>query len=330
MIRQRLFRSAPTLLPLFLLMGLLGGVAQAQFSGPALGASTPVNVPVAPTTDPAILFPTGHEIHLGPGDLITVHLYGSTDYTPVARVSLDGSVQLPLIGTVAVDGLSVHQAERLIAQRLVEGGMYRSPQVTLQLMESPNQVATITGEMHGVIPVVGRRRLFDVLAAAGGLPPTASHTITIQRPGVNQPIVIDLGTDPALSDKANIPVFPRDTIMVSRTGVVYVLGAFKTQGAIPLAQNSPQTLMQVAAISGGPGFEGKLGDLRLIRTVGLERKVVHIDIKRVMNGKEPDPVLQTDDIIFLPTDNMKAAIKSGGVSTLLGFASILILALQSY
>jgi len=84
--------------------------------------------------------------------------------------------------------------------------------------------------------------------------------------------------------------------------------------------------MQVAALSGGPGFEGKYGDLRLIRTIGVERKVVHVDIKRVMNGKDPDPVLQTDDIVFLPSDSMKAAIKSGGLGTLLGFASILIVA----
>ena len=69
--------------------------AWAQFSGPALSASTPVNRPVTPTTDPALLFPPNREIHLGPGDLIMVHVYGAPDYLPTARVSIDGSVQLP-------------------------------------------------------------------------------------------------------------------------------------------------------------------------------------------------------------------------------------------
>jgi polysaccharide biosynthesis/export protein len=326
--RHRRLRAALRTLCVLSVLNLLVGAVQAQFSGPALGASTPVNRRVTPTTDPAILYPAGREIHLGPGDLIAVHLYGSQDYSPIARVSVDGSVQLPLLGTVPVDGLTIHEAEKLIAERLVNAGMYRNPQVTLQLTESPNQVATITGELHGVVPVVGQRRLFDVLATAGGLPPTASHMVTIHRVGSDQPIVIDLGTDPALSDKANVPIFPRDTIVVARTGVVYVLGAFKSQGAIPLQQNSPLTLMQVAALSGGPGFEGKSSDLRLIRTDGVERKVVHVDIKRIMNGKDPDPVLQTDDIVFLPSDSMKAAIKSGGLGTLLGFASILIVAVH--
>jgi polysaccharide export outer membrane protein len=222
--------------------------------------------------------------------------------------------------------LTLHQAEYLIASRLASAGMYRDPQVTLVLTESPNQIVTVTGEMHAVVPVVGEKRLYDVLAAAGGLTSTSSHMITINRPGVAEPIIVDLGTNPATSARADVPVFAGDTIVIARVGVVYVLGAFKTPGAIPIAQNSPLTLMQVAAVAGGPGFEGKLNDLRIIRTVGLERKVVHVDIKKVLNGAAPDPVLQTDDIVFLPTDQMKAAIKAGGIGTVLAFASILILA----
>jgi polysaccharide biosynthesis/export protein len=320
-------RAWPTF-AFLLLLCLVGSSAEAQFSGPALGASIPVNAPVTPTTDPAILYPAGRDIHLAEGDLLTIHIYGATDYAPPVRVGIDGLVQLPLVGAVRVKNLTIPQAESLIAERLKDAGMYRNPQVTIQLTESPNQNVTVTGEIHGVIPVPGEKRLFDVLAAAGGLPPTASHTVTINRPGVAQPIVVDLGTDPMLSKRANVPVFAGDTVIVSRVGSVYLLGAFRVQGAIPIQQNSPLTLMQVAAIGGGPGFEGKYNDLRIIRAEGIERKVVHVDIKKVINGKEPDPVLEADDIIFLPTDPMKAAIKSGGISTLLGIASILIVAVR--
>jgi polysaccharide export outer membrane protein len=311
-----------------LMLCLSAGVAQAQFSGPALGSSTSVNRTVTPTTDPAILYPVGRDVHLANGDLLVIHLYGMPDYAPPVRVGLDGTIQLPLIGSVHVEGLTLHEAEDLIATRLTSAGMYRNPQVTIVMTESPNQVVTVTGELHGVLPVAGARRLFDVLAAAGGLPPTASHTITINRPGVAQPIVVDLGTDPAHSSRADVPVFPGDTIIVARVGVVYLLGAFKTQGPIPIQQNSPLTLMQVAAIGGGPGFEGKANDLRIIRTVGLDRRVVHVDIKKVIDGKAPDPVLQADDIVFLPTSAMKAAIKGGGLGTLLGIASTLIFAVR--
>jgi polysaccharide biosynthesis/export protein len=325
--RMKMAGVRVALIPLVMLC-LFAGVAEAQFSGPALGSSTSVNPPVTPTSDPAILYPVARDIYLENGDLLAVHLYGTSDFAAPMRVALDGTIQLPLIGSVHVEGLTGHQAEALIAERLTSAGMYRNPQVTITLTESPNQSATVTGEVHGIVPIVGRRRLFDVLTAAGGLPPTASHIITINRPGVDQPIVIDLGTDPSKSARSDVPIFPRDTIIVARVGVVYLLGAFKTQAAIPLQQNAPLTLMQVAAIGGGVGFEGKTDDLRIIRTVGYERTVVHVDIKKVFNGQAPDPVLQADDIIFLPTSSMKAAIKSGGISTLLGIASILIFAVE--
>jgi polysaccharide export outer membrane protein len=338
------WRRAWLAFAVFLLMALCGRVAEAQFSGPALGITSEVNPPITITTDPAILFPAGRDVYLGVGDVLTIRIYGNADYTPLVRIGLDGTVQLPLVGSVLVNNLTVHQTQDLIAQKLKAAGMFRDPQVSIQIMESPNQIVTLIGEVHGIVPVLGQRRLFEVLAAAGGgsggagattvvvggggLPATASHVITINRYGVAEPIVIDLGTDPAKSALINIPIFPRDTIIVPRVGVVYLLGAFKTQGAIPLQQNSPITLMKVAALAGGPGFEGKFDDLRIIRTTGTTRQVVKVNISKVINGKVPDPVLEAEDIVFLPTSPMKAVIKNGGIATLLGIISILIVAVQ--
>lgn len=329
------------ILAMLLVMGLSGS-AMAQFSGPALGISTPVNPPYTITTDPAILYPANRDVYLWHDDLITVHIFGSTDYGPIVRVGLDGTIQLPLIGSVQVEGLTLHQAQSLIAQKLISAGMYRDPQVTIQITESPNQTATVIGELHGVVAIIGERRLYDVLAAVGsggftststtvvlgggGLPTTASHIITINRPGVAEPITVDLGTNPEKSAEANIPIFPRDTIIVPRVGVIYLLGAFKNQGAVPLTQNSPMTLMKVAALTGGSGFEGKQNDLRIVRSVGTTRQVIRVDLSKVVKGEAPDPVLQAEDIVFLPTNSMKAAIKNGGIGTLLGIVSVLLVA----
>jgi polysaccharide biosynthesis/export protein len=343
-LNQVALRKAWLVPAVFLLMIVSARIAEAQFSGPALGISSEINPPITITTDPAILFPASRDVYLGVGDIFAVRVYGNGEYIPVVRIGLDGTVELPLIGSVAVDGLTVRQTQNLIAQKLKAAGMFRDPQVSVQVTESPNQIVTVVGELHGIVQVIGERRLFDVFAAVGsgggtgggagsttvvlgggGLPSTASHVITINRYGMAQPIVIDLGTDPAKSALSNIPIFPRDTIIVPRVGVVYLLGAFKTQGAIPLQQNSPITLMKVAALAGGPGWEGRFNDLRIIRTTGTTRQVVKVDISKVINGKVPDPVLQAEDIVFLPTNPMKAAIKNGGISTLLAIVSILIL-----
>jgi polysaccharide biosynthesis/export protein len=301
-------------------------MALAQFSGPSLPISTQLNPPIELTTDPAILFPPSHEIRLLPGDLLNIHLYGMPDYAPIARVSQDKTIQLPLLGVVMVGGLTLKQAEDLIETRLVSAGMYRNPQISIQLMESPNGTATLTGEMHGVIPVFTGKRLFDVLSAGGGLTPLSSHTIIINRPGLEKPIAVNLGANPAESAVSNIPIFPGDTIVVPKVGVVYLLGEFKIQGAVPLQQNAPLTLMKAAAMGGGTQFPARYSDLRIIRTNGTTRSVVKADLRRITSGKDPDPVLQPDDIIFMPTDFIKNAISNGGLGVLLGVVSLLLYA----
>jgi polysaccharide biosynthesis/export protein len=297
--------------------------AFAQFSGPATSSTATYNQTVTATTDRAILYPGERDVVLTVGDVITIHLFSDAKYSPVVRVNNDGTVLLPLIGIVHLEGLSVTQAEQLIAEKLDADGMYRDPQVTLQITEGPNAVATVIGEVHGVVPVVGSRHLLDVLSSAGGLPPAASHVITINRPGVAKPIVVDLGTDPLLSSLGNIPIFPGDTIVVSRIGIVYMLGSFTSAtGTISLNAYTPLTLTEATALSGGIKWEGRFADLRIIRTVGDHRTVAVYNIKKVLDGKAPDPILQPNDIVYLPPVPFKQLITSGGLGTILGLVDL--------
>ena len=320
-------RSRPVhrrLLSALLCAAALAAPACAQYSGPPSDSIPQAPPPTVLTTDRTLLFPAAHDLQLSSGDLISVHLFGQPDYTPLVRIGVGGSATLPLIGVIELSGLTIPQAEQLIAQKLVAGGFYRDPQVTVQLMEGPNAVVTLVGETHGIVPVTGSRRLLDVISTAGGLPGNASHVITIHRPGVDQPIVVDLGTDPLQSTLANIPVFAGDTIVVARIGVVYMIGSFKNPGTIALTPYSQLTLMQATALSGGPAFEGKFNDLRIIRSDGNRRTVVKIDIHKVLYGKAPDPILEPNDIVFLPSSAIKASISNGSIGTILGIAGLLI------
>jgi len=305
---------------------LLAPPAYAQFNGPPT-VTVDLNRPTTLTTDNSILFPPVHDQFLQPGDVLTIHVFGQNDYAPTVRVANNGNIQLPLIGIVAVNGLSLSQAELLIANRLETAGIYVSPQVTIQETEGPNSVVTVIGEAHGSIPVSGSRRLFDVLSAAGGLPVTASHVITIHRPGVADPIAVDLGSDPQRSELANIPLFPGDTVVVARIGVIYLLGEFRTPGSIPLTPYAPLTLTQATALAGGVNFAGELGGLHLIRTVGDHRTVVTLDANKVFRGKAPDPILQPNDILYLPSSVVKVAIQQGGIGAVLGAASLALTAI---
>jgi polysaccharide biosynthesis/export protein len=319
-----------------------GGRAVAQAGEPTSGAVTSgvrsgVNS-VQTTTPPTAASPSqlqnetmlypGEDFLLGPGDLITVHVFGSLDYNVTVRVGLDGTVELPYIGSISLQGDSVRQAQTKIEDRLRTGGFFMNPDVIIQVLDTVNGSVTITGEMHASVPVATERSLRDILLTAGGLPANASHTVKIVRPVPGQPgqtqvISVELGTDLAASETANIPVYPHDIIQITRASVVYVIGAFKQQGSVPLDQAKPLTLMRLAALSGGVNFEGKFEDLRLIRTVDAKPMVVEVDIKKVLNGKAPDPILQADDVVFLPTNNMKGILKNLGVGGVIGVITLL-------
>jgi polysaccharide biosynthesis/export protein len=305
-----------------MLLLFAGTTSRAQFNGPSSLGTTEINRPVVLTTDRSILYPAVQDLVLTPGDQIQIHLFSDPDYSPAIRIGPDGTALLPLIGVVHLAGLSVTQAEQLIAERLLSDGMYRDPQITLQITEGPNAVVTVIGETHAIVPVVGPRRLLDILSAAGGLPATASHVITIDRPGLAAPIVVDLGSDPENSSLGNIPVLRGDTVIVSRVGIVYVLGSFKTPGIVPLNAYAPLTLTELTSLSGGILFDGRFTDLRIIRTVGDRRTVAVYDIKKVLNGKVPDPILEPNDIVYLPPVPLKTLLSSGGLSTVLGLASL--------
>lgn len=298
-------------------------LARGQFSGPATSTTSAYNQELVPTTDRALLYPGERDVVLTIGDSISIRLFSDVKYSSQVRINNDGTVVLPLIGVVHLEGLSVTQAEELIAEKLESAGMYRNPQVTLQITEGPNAVVTIVGEVHAVVPVVGTRHLLDVLSVAGGIPPSASHVITINRPGVPKPLIVDLGTDPLLSSLGNIPVFPGDTIVVSRIGIVYMLGSFTSSlGTIPLNAYTPLTLTEATALAGGIKWEGRFGDLRIIRTVGDHRTVAVYNIKKVLDGKAPDPILEPNDIVYLPPVPFKQFLTSGGLGTTLGLVSL--------
>lgn len=318
--------SVRCLLPCFivpclivLLAALVSVKASAQFNGPPTASDRGASV--SPTVDQASLYPSTPEQLLTPGDQISIHLFDEPDYTFAGRIALDGSVYLPLIGSTHLQGLTVAAAEQLIAQRLRDAGMYRDPQVSVGLTEGPNAVVTMTGELHSVLPVVNSRTLYTAIAAAGGLPASASRTVTVLRPGHAVPISVDIGNDPEHSAAGNIPLFPGDTVIVSRIGVVYVSGQFRSPGVVSMNNYGPLTLSQVSAQVGGPAWDAKYGATHIIRTVGDHRTVTTVNIKDVLYGKAPDPIMQPNDIVFLPPSPIKTPLANGSLGSILGVLS---------
>lgn len=295
--------------------------AYAQFQGPAptrADSPNPDNKGLVERAPTEVL--PGGPIVLHPGDGINVSVYGVSDYKLTARIAGDGNVDLPLIGSTHVAGLTVEQAQKLVAQKLIDGQFILYPDVLISVVDSTVDIIGVMGEVNSpkAIQAFAPMSLFDALSAAGGLKADASHSISILRKGVNEPLLVVLNSNPANAVDQNIPLYPGDRVIVPRTGVVYVVGAVLHSGAYPITPDTPLTLTQVVALAGNTGFQAAPTETRIIRTTGAKRREIRVNLSRVNDGKDPDPILQNDDIVMIPTNMIKAAIKGGGVGIAIG------------
>ena len=251
---------------------------------------------------------------IGEGDLLQVSLYGWPDFNEQVRVSSTGEISLPLIGQVEVRGLSTTQAESVISKRLETGGFFNNPQVTVGDREFATQGISVLGEVQkpGVYPILGPRKLFDLISAAGGTSPKAGNRILISHRVNPQDVqTVTLSDDPQKSLTANVDVLPGDTVVVSKAGVVYVVGDVRLPGGFVMDKDKELTVLQALALAQGAGNYASLNHSRLIHRT---RDGVHetpIPLKKIIEGKAEDPKLQADDILFIPHSGSKEATSKG-------------------
>jgi polysaccharide export outer membrane protein len=289
---------------------LTSALAWGQFQGSAPSQMVPQSQP--PVVQQAFPGDTS-TLSLLPGDVFQIQVYDLPKFDFRARLDQKGDVSLPLIGDVNLAGLTLSQAEHRLERMLRDREMVLDPQVVLTIIESPNHVASVMGEVKtpGLIPIYGDRHLLDVLAAAGGLTAASSPVISVYRRNQNDPIQVHLSADASEEYASNIRILPGDTVVVPRVGVVYVVGAVHTQGAIPLKNTTPLTLIEALSMAGGVNYEAADKKAFLVRVTPSGKVEYAFDVGKVLKEQASDMVLQNDDIILIPTNAMKAALKGG-------------------
>jgi polysaccharide export outer membrane protein len=253
-------------------------------------------------------------VNIGEGDLLQVSLYGWPDFNAQVRVSSSGEISLPMIGQVEVRGLSPTQAEALISKRLETGGFFNNPQVSVLDRELATQGISVLGEVEkpGIYPILGPRKLFDLISAAGGTSPRAGNRILIARRANPQDVqTVILSDDPKKSLTANVDILPGDTVVVSKAGVVYVVGDVRLPGGFVMDKDKALTVLQALALAQGAGTYASLNHSKLIHRASDGVHETPIPLKKIIEGKAEDPKLQADDILFIPHNGSKEATSKG-------------------
>src|SRR3984885_4670717 len=144
---------------------------------------------------PSVMVRDQSAITIGPGDLLDLSVFDVPELVLKVRVDVNGCVSLAFLGDLKLGGMTVGNAQRLIARELVAHQLVKDPQVSIFIEEFATQGITVYGEVNapGIYPLMGPHHLYDVISAAGGLTLKAGRTVTLLHAGENRhPEVIGL------------------------------------------------------------------------------------------------------------------------------------------
>jgi polysaccharide export outer membrane protein len=248
----------------------------------------------------ALLLPAANaldarEYALGSGDVIRVTVFQNPDLTVETRVTENGSITYPLIGAVNVGGLTLPATEKLIADRLREGGFVLKPQVNVLLLQIRGNQVSVLGQVNrpGRYPIeIAGTTVTDILATAGGASVNGADVVTLVGTRDGQPYRTEIDV-PSLFQpegiKADIAVQGGDILYVHRAPVFYIYGEVNRPGSYRLERGL--SVMQAIAQGGGITLRGT--DKR----IKLHRRNASGNVETV----EPDMSLplQSDDVVYV-------------------------------
>lgn len=233
------------------------------------------------------------DYRLGEGDGIRISVFQNPDLTLETRVSENGAITFPLIGTVNIGGMAIASAEQTIAKALKEGGYIKQPQVSILLLKNLGNQVSVLGQVTrpGRFPLeTFNTRLSEILAMAGGIAPDGADIVIVT--GIREGMPFRKEVDVAGMFLNNnfgddLVVAGGDVIYVSRQPMFYIYGEVQRSGSFRLERN--MTVRQALAQGGGLTARGTERDVNVYRRGADGKKT----------GVRLDDRVQKDDVLYV-------------------------------
>lgn len=269
------------------------------------------------------------------GDTLQIHSQQMEELNGELRISEQGTIVLPLLGSIPVAGLTERQTADKIRGALAD--FVKDPQVTVAVAEVHGSQVSVMGAVArpGVYPVRGfQRSIADLITQAGGMtkdagtavyfsPSTGSEEIAARRTAAAN-LRLDANAPGLFSDAGGaiaidltplyqgrnvrdlaLPVRAGDMIVVSTIGEVFVDGWVNHPGALKLQRG--MTVTQAIASAGGLHFGASTWKIKLQRkNPGGENRAYSVDYASISSGQIPDVYLENGDHIDVGANPAKA------------------------
>jgi polysaccharide export outer membrane protein len=297
-----------------------------------------------------------HDYLIGPDDVLQITVFEVPEISGEHRVSSRGELSLPLLpGKILAAGLTAAELETKLEESLRTSQLVNTPQVSVSVKEYRSHPITVVGAVRTptVYQAVGHTSLLEVLARAGGLAEDAGSTVVITQralpplagdpaagtatdPGAPASRMRDFGPQGAnpssetrvirLKDllesgdpRFNVPVEGGDTVSVPRAGIVYVVGAVNRPGGFVLKDDREEmSVLKALALAEdlkSSALRSKAVIVRKDSRTGQSTEIP-VDLSKILGAKGSDPVLQANDILFVPDSGGKRALRRAAEAAL--------------
>jgi polysaccharide export outer membrane protein len=225
-----------------------------------LSVALPVSAQTTPGAPASLETQQGYV--LGPRDTMAVAVVGRQDYNAQVQVQDDGTITLPLIGTINAANVPVLQLKTEIERRLRAGGYFLKPEVTVTVLSASSQYVVLLGEISssGLAPLDRQYRLSELIARAGG-PRNGADVVTLTLPsGENREyslraIATGVSPDPVIVTGTKVYMQPAQ--------MFYIYGQVGSQGTFPIEQG--MTVRHALARAGGITSLGSTKKIKIYR-----------------------------------------------------------------
>jgi len=250
--------------------------------------------------------PVGPDYVLGPGDDLTINVWGAVDSTLVRTVDRNGRIVLPKVGDLRIWGLTFSQADRLIRDELAR--FFRGFQTSVTMGRLRTVSVHVVGEVcqPGVYTLSSLATVTNALFSAGGPTKLGSlREVRLLRSNV-QVARVDLYDFLQRGDRTrDYRLESGDTIFVPTVGDVVAVAGEVKRPAIYEVQTGTR-LADVVTLAGGVTPTSYLKRVQIVRALpNAERATLDVDLTgHYLKGDEAsNPLINAGDLVLIhPAD----------------------------
>jgi len=218
--------------------------------------------------------PVGEHYLLGPGDTLSITLWGAVNASHDLTVDRNGEITIPQVGAVKVWGLSYDKARGVVHRAVSRYFKNFEMNLTLGRLRSIQVYLVGEVELPGSYQVSSQATVLHALAAGGGPTKNGSlRAIRLTRKG-SPPQEIDLYDMFLTGDRSgDLRLQDGDTLFVPVLGAVVAIAGEVKRPAI-YEMKGTQTLADVVRMAGGVSASGYTGRMQIERFQGNSSRVV--------------------------------------------------------